>query len=207
MGSLISNRFTLHLICLTEHYTTTQNLSTVLLDSYQLSPNFSHITHIGGGACIFTWADLRYTTCDGSQFCIEKTFEVCSTQFDLANYHIIVISSYRSPDGNFFKFLDQLDSTLKYLYNSKSEFIICGNLNVDFSKDSNSKLLLSCLPQSHNLFHIVDFPTRFNNTSCSIIESIFINNSRVNLFKVLPILMVSQVMMLSIWFWIMFCFK
>jgi hypothetical protein len=34
----------------------------------------------------------------------------------------------------------------------------------------------------------VDFPTRFNTTSCSTIDNIFIDNSRINLFKVLPII-------------------
>jgi hypothetical protein len=78
--------------------------------------------------------------------------------------------------------------------NSKTEFIICGDLNVGFSEDSNSRLQVSCLLQPYNLFHAVDFSTRFNNTSCSIIDSIFIDKSRVNLFKVLPI-MVSQIIM------------
>jgi hypothetical protein len=113
---------------------------------------------------------LQYSTCDVSQFCIEKTFQVCATQLDLGNYYIIVICIYRSPTGNFFNFLNQLDSTLKYLYNTKTEFIICRDFNVDFSKDSNFKLLLSCLLQSYNLFHVVDFPTRFNKMSCSTID-------------------------------------
>jgi hypothetical protein len=188
MCSLISNEFTPHFICLSEHYTTTQNLSAISLDNYQLSSNFSHINHIGGGVCIFTRADLQYSICDVSQFCIEKMFGVCVTKLDLGNYYIIVICTYRSPTGNFFNFLNQLDLTLKYLCNTKTEFIICGDLNVDFSKDSNFKLLLSCLLQSYNLFHVVDFPTRFNKTSCSTIDNIFIDNSRVNLFKVLPII-------------------
>jgi hypothetical protein len=86
---------------------------------------------------------------------------------------------------NFFNFLNQLDSTIKFSYNTKIEFIICRDFNVDFSKDSNFKLLLSCLLQSYNLFHVVDFPTRFNKTSCSTIDNIFIDNSRI---KVLPII-------------------
>jgi hypothetical protein len=115
MCSLISNKFTPHFICLSEHYTTIQNLSTISLDNYQLFSNFSRINHIGGGVFIFTRADLQYSACDVSQFCIEKTFEVCATQLDLGNYYIIVICIYRSPTGDFFDLLNQLDSTLKYL--------------------------------------------------------------------------------------------
>jgi hypothetical protein len=83
--------------------------------------------------------------------------------------------------------LDQLDSTLKYLYNTRIEFIICGDLNVDLCKSSSFKLLLSCLLQLYNLYYIVDFPSRFNKTSCSTVDNIFIDNSRHNMFKVFPI--------------------
>jgi len=36
MCSLISNKFTPHFICLSEHYTTLQNLSTISLDNYYI---------------------------------------------------------------------------------------------------------------------------------------------------------------------------
>lgn len=95
MCSLISNKFTPHFICLSEHYTTSQNLSTISLDNYYLSSSFSHINHIGTGVCIFTGADLQYTICDVSQFCIKKAFIVCVTQLHLGNYYIIIICIYR----------------------------------------------------------------------------------------------------------------
>jgi hypothetical protein len=126
-------------------------------------------------------------TCDVSQFCIEKIFEVCATRLNLGNYYIIVICIYRSPAGNFFNFLNQLDSTLWYMYNNKMEFFVYGDWNVDFSKDSSFKLL-SCLLQSYNLYHIVDFLTRYNNTSYSTTNNIRIDNSRLDLFKVFPII-------------------
>ena len=148
MCSLINNKFILHFICLSEHYTTSQNLSTISLDNYYLPSNFSCINHTGAGACIFTGADLQYTISDVSQFCIEKTFVDCATELHLGNYYIIVICIYRSPAGNFLNFFNQLDSTLKYLYNTETQFIVCGDLNVDFSKHSNFKLL-SCLLQSY----------------------------------------------------------
>jgi hypothetical protein len=95
MCSLISNKFTPHFICLSEHYTTSQNLSTISLDNYYLSSSFSHINHIGTGVRIFTGADLQYTICDVSQFCIKKAFIVCVTQLHLGNYYIIIICIYR----------------------------------------------------------------------------------------------------------------
>jgi len=112
MCSLISSKFTPHLICLSEHCTTLQNLWTISLDDYYLSSNFSHINHFGAGVCIFTGEDLQYTICDVSQFCIEKNVRCCAIQLDVGNYYIIIIHVYRSPAGNFLNFFNQLDSTL-----------------------------------------------------------------------------------------------
>jgi hypothetical protein len=116
MCSLFGSKFAPHFLCLSEHFATLQNLLTLSLDNFYLSSNFSCINHIGRGVCIFTRADLQYSTCDVSQFCIVKTFEVCATQLDLGNCYVVIICIYRLPTGNFFNFLNQLDSTLKYLY-------------------------------------------------------------------------------------------
>jgi hypothetical protein len=115
-----------HLICLSRDqlYSFTKFINH-FTDNYYLSSSFSRINHIGDGVCIFSRADLQYTMCNVSQFCNEKTFEVCATQLDLGNSYIIIICIYRSPAGNFFNFLDQLDSTLKHLYNTRIEFIVC----------------------------------------------------------------------------------
>jgi len=39
---------------------------------------------------------------------------------------------HRAPPGDFNQFMKTSDSTMKYLYNSKSEFIICGDMNTDY---------------------------------------------------------------------------
>jgi hypothetical protein len=54
MCSLIISMFTARFLCLSEHFITLQNLSTLSLDNYYLSSNFSCINHIGCGVCIFT---------------------------------------------------------------------------------------------------------------------------------------------------------
>jgi hypothetical protein len=112
MCSLISSKCIPHFICLSEHCTTLQNLSTISFDNYYVPSNFSCINHIQGGVCICNGADLQCTICDVSQFCIEKTFEVCVTQLNLGNYYIIIICICRPPAGNFLNFFNHLDSTL-----------------------------------------------------------------------------------------------
>jgi hypothetical protein len=83
---------------------------------------------------------VQYTTCDVCQFCNEKMFEICATQLNLGNYYIIKICIYRLPAGKFFNFLDQLDSAFRYLYNTRNDFIMCEDLNVDCCESSNFQL-------------------------------------------------------------------
>jgi exonuclease III len=154
--SLISHKVAPHLICLSEHYLTEQNLITINPENYNLSSNFSHTNYNG------TRFDLQHSLLDVSQFCIEKNFEICAVQIDLGNYYVIVVCIYRSQSGNFYNFLNQLDLTLKHLYKPRTEFIICDDLNVNFLIDTDFKLQLSLLFQTYNLFCIVEFPTRFN---------------------------------------------
>jgi len=48
---------------------------------------------------------------------------------------IYQIRIYRSPAGNFNLFLNLLDATLKHLYKPKMEFLLCGDLNVNYLID------------------------------------------------------------------------
>jgi hypothetical protein len=46
---------------------------------------------------------------------------------------------YRAPSGDIIEFLKRLDAILKYLYSPKSEFITCGDSNVNNLKENNRK--------------------------------------------------------------------
>jgi predicted nucleic acid-binding protein len=48
---------------------------------------------------------------------------------------------YRAPSGEVNEFLRGLDATLKHLYNLKSEFIICGDIN--YINQNNQKQLFT----------------------------------------------------------------
>jgi exonuclease III len=80
-----------------------------------------------------------------------------------------------------------LDSTLKSLHKSKTEFVICGDINVNYITDNNWKEQLSLLLSTYNLVHTVDFPTRINRNLGTAIDNIFIGNSRLNSFKIASI--------------------
>jgi hypothetical protein len=60
---------------------------------------------------------------------MEKDFEICAIQLVTKTANLIILSLYRAPSGDVNEFLRRLYATLKYLYNPKSEFIICGKRN------------------------------------------------------------------------------
>jgi hypothetical protein len=47
---------------------------------------------------------------------------------------------------------------------------------------------IALLIQSHNIFHTVEFPTRISKNTGTAIDSNFIDNARINSFKLTPII-------------------
>jgi hypothetical protein len=93
--------------------------------------------------------------------------------------HIVIICVYRSPAGNFRQFLNTPDITLKHLYKPKTEFLICGDVHVNYLSDSYRKAQLSSLLNTFNVPHTVSFPTKTHNSQGSIID-----NTRLHSFTV-----------------------
>jgi hypothetical protein len=46
--------------------------------------------------------------------------------------HLIIVCTYRSTSGNLDKFVALLDCTLKHLYRPRTEFLICGDIHVNY---------------------------------------------------------------------------
>jgi hypothetical protein len=76
---------------------------------------------------------------DLTRYCEENNFEVCAIQIIAMTNPQITICMYRSPSGNFYQFLKLFDKVLMSLYQLKTEFIICGDINTDYLSDSSKK--------------------------------------------------------------------
>ena len=68
-----------------------------------------------------------------------------------------------------------INQSINLLYNPKTEFIICGDLNINFSGSNNKKTQLENLLSSYNLKGTLHFPMRIIKTSSSTIDSIFVD--------------------------------
>jgi hypothetical protein len=94
---------------------------------------------------------------------------------------------YRAPSGDINEFLQKLDAILKYLYSPKSEFIICGDININYLTENNRKPQINSLLKTYNLLPTINLATRIQNSSSKAIDNIFIDNARLSSSYTYPI--------------------
>jgi len=80
---------------------------------------------------------------------------------------------YTSPVIKFNNFIAQSDMILQTLHNPRLDQIICGDINVNHHNDSGRKIQQHALLNSYNLFSTINFCTRCNDDSISVIDNIF----------------------------------
>ena len=96
----------------------------------------------------------------------------------MPNIKIIIITIYRSPTGNYNFFLRKLESLWKILYTKRIEFIICGDISINYLHSHNRRQQLYTLLAIYNLKSTVNFSMRIFNGSSTAIDNIFIDLSR-----------------------------
>ena len=121
---------------------------------------------------------INYDTIPTDHIYKEKDLEICAIKLALYKTNIIIIVVYRSPSGDYNYFLKKLEIILKSLCTIKTEFIICGDINVDYLHHHSRKQQLDLLLANYNLTSIVNFPTRTVNGSSTAIDNFFIDISR-----------------------------
>jgi exonuclease III len=87
--------------------------------------------------CIFVREDQSFNKIDTSLHCAEQTLEVRAIELEIKSSNLRILALCRVPSANFNQFIKRLDATLKYLYNPKSEFLICGDINVAYLNDNS----------------------------------------------------------------------
>jgi hypothetical protein len=62
----------------------------------------------------------------------EKVFEMTIVEFMDFKFNLACV--YRSPDGDFYKCLDKLESVICKVQSKGKQLILCGDRNIDFSQ-------------------------------------------------------------------------
>jgi exonuclease III len=130
--------------------------------------------------CIFVRKDQHFNKIDISHHHKEQDLEICAILLVTKTSNLIILSLYRAPSGDVKEFQMRLDAILKYLYSPKSEFIVCGDININYVNENNHKQQVNSLLKTYNLSHTINFATRTQNSSSTAIDNIFIDSTRLS---------------------------
>ena len=89
------------LLCFTEHHMRREELQQVFMNEYKLAANFCRTAYAKGGVCIYVHKCLETVSIDIENCCKEKDFEDCAIKLNLNSTSICIITTYRTPSGNF----------------------------------------------------------------------------------------------------------
>jgi len=67
-----------HRICLSEHHLNSDNISSVLMETYNLGSYYARRVAKCGGVCIFLHKSCKFVKIDLNSHCIERDFEICA---------------------------------------------------------------------------------------------------------------------------------
>jgi hypothetical protein len=147
------------LCCLTEHHLKDYEIDKISIDHYNLGAKFCRQFLKNGRVSIFVHESIKFTNLTLEGKCKEQEIEVCAVKLNLSAIKIIIIAIYRLPSGNFSYFLKKSDTILNLLHNNKIEFIICGDINVNYLDNCSKRQQLDTLLSTYNLISTSNFPT------------------------------------------------
>jgi exonuclease III len=147
-----------HLICLTEHHLKDYELASTHVPEYKLGAAYCRVKQKQGGVCIYVRESIKFTTINLLKHTKEQDIEIAAIQLNIQKSKIIVICVYRAPCGNLDLFLNKLETILNSLHRHNIEFIICGDININYLETSSKKTQLDNLLGTYNLRDTVFFP-------------------------------------------------
>jgi len=150
-----------------------------------LSPYFKWLAKVFCISQPSSWMD--FAEIKNLRFCRDQDLEVCAMKLQISSFVFCILCVYRPPTGNFSYFLISLESILNHLYTNFINIIICGDININYLDNTNSKLQLDSLLLSYDLYSTVNFPTRISNCSSTAINNIFIDKFKNTNFTIKPL--------------------
>jgi exonuclease III len=150
---------------LTEHHLTGYELDALHIPKYKLGSGYGRKKFKNGGVCLLLQEDLNFTTINLQKYCKERDIEIVAIQLKLNGNKVIILSIYRAPAGDYDYFLNKLDYILNLLHRHNTEFMLCGDININYLECNNMKVNLVEMLNTYNLKGTVNFPTRITKNS------------------------------------------
>lgn len=171
---ILAHQLDVDILCVCEHWLG-QNFSIYTIEGYRTISTYCRTRYSHGGVCIYAKGnlDLKEDTFFKNT-CIEKECEIVGAYSQSRN--LIIVECYRTPNGNFNVFLEQIEKTLEYMqrnFNPQTKIVLAGDYNIDFLKQSRQGSSLSNLFGCYDLVQTINNVTRQTSGTC--LDNIFTN--------------------------------
>lgn len=157
---IIANENNFDVICLTESWLQNVEVDLFNIRNYNIASFFCRTSSIHGGIVIFLKRNIEFKTIN--QFdvlCEEKHFDCAAVQ--LINEKTLVVTIYRSPDGDINVFFHKLYCILEMIQNMNLKIILNGDFNININNTQHKETKqFSDIINSFNLRFGVNAPTR-----------------------------------------------
>jgi hypothetical protein len=128
-----------HVMCISEHHLNHVQIQLITTDEYKRCTDYCRQSFQKGGVCMYILKKLSFTSINLTKYCKDKDLEACAIKLKLSTTNICILTSYRSPVGNFQFFLNGLEAILKIVYKPNILLFICGDINVNYPEESKEK--------------------------------------------------------------------
>nr|CAH7732166.1 unnamed protein product [Callosobruchus chinensis] len=176
---LFLSKLNCDIFCVSEHWANPQQMMSLYIENYVLGSSYCRTVYGHGGTCIYVKSGLEYSDLNYiKDLSIDKQFECSGIKVRTKDYPLVIVSLYRSPEGDFNVFLEKFDALLNLLSLKCKHYkvVICGDFNINFNKNTLALSSLMDILNSYLLKPIIKQPTR----SSSCIDNICINVDTLN---------------------------
>ena len=163
------------ILCLTETWSNSASINSNSIDEFKLVSHYNRLSSRGGGVAIWLKMDMCWEKISLNAFCVDKHIELCAVKLLQNNTPVVVITCYRSPDGDLKTFMDNLNDALNSTFKPYNKIILCGDFNINSFIECNDYDILCSLLKSYGLADKVWWPTRVTQSTVSIIDHAFTN--------------------------------
>lgn len=176
---IIANQSNFDVICLTESWLQNDEVEIFNVVNFNIASFYCRTLSNHGGVIIYLKRNIKFRTVNYFDFlCEEKHFECAAVQ--LTNENILIVTIYRSPNGDTNIFFRKIYCMLEIIQNMNSKVVLNGDFNIHINNAAlkETKQFFDVI-HSFNLKFGVSAPTRVTKirgkTSQSCIDNVITN--------------------------------
>ena len=135
----------------------------------------------GGGVGILINNKIKYRVCN-DLYVDSELFENCMVELQTVQRHLLVSAVYRPPNTNQKEFIESFKTLKDLVYQSKLEWIIGLDHNMDLLKidqNKNTSVFMTMLLE-HELYPVITRLTRITKSTTTLIDNIIVSHTLYN---------------------------